>query len=78
VGFEGGEAVSEDGCGAVEGCVGDVTHRGNGGAECPADLALEGVERGVAEETEMEKEVLADEESSNEADSAGLCEQGGG
>jgi hypothetical protein len=40
VGFEGDEAVAEVGCGAVEGCVGEVTHRGDRGAECPADVAI--------------------------------------
>jgi hypothetical protein len=42
--FEGGEAVTEVRCGAVKGCAGEVTHRGDGRAECPADLALEDVE----------------------------------
>jgi hypothetical protein len=75
VGFDGGEAVAKVGCGAVNGCAGEVTCRGDGGAECPADLALEGVELGVVEEAERESEVLTDEESSNDADSAGLCER---
>jgi hypothetical protein len=57
----------------VEGCAGEVTHRRDGVAECPADLALEGVEQGVVENTDDEDEVLANEESSNDADSAGLC-----
>jgi hypothetical protein len=74
MGFKGGEAVSEDGCGAVEGCAEEVTHRGDGGAECPADLALEGVELGVAEKTALESQVLAKKESADGADSAGLCE----
>jgi hypothetical protein len=51
VGFEGGEAVAEVGCGVVEGSLGEVTHRGDGGAESPADLALEGVKLGVADHT---------------------------
>jgi hypothetical protein len=60
VGFEGGEAVSEV-CGrAVEGGAGEVTHRGDGGAERPADLALEDVQLGVAEEAELKGEVFAD------------------
>jgi hypothetical protein len=33
VGSEGGKAVAEVGGGAVEGCAGEVTHRGDGGAE---------------------------------------------
>jgi hypothetical protein len=49
-------------------------HRGDGRAERPADLALEGVELGVVQETEMEGEVLADDESSNDTDSAEFCE----
>jgi hypothetical protein len=69
VSFEGEEAVAEVGCGAVEGCAGEVTHQGDGGAECPNDLALEGVEFGVVEQTELEGEELANEESSNDADS---------
>jgi hypothetical protein len=73
MGFEGGKAVPEVGCGAVEGGAGEVTHRGAGGVECPADLALEDVELGVAEEAEQEGEVLADEESADDAYSMGLC-----
>jgi hypothetical protein len=72
------KAVAEVGCWAVEGFTGEVTHRGDGGAECPADLSLKGVELGVAEETEQEGEVLTDEQSSNDVNSAGFCEQGGG
>jgi hypothetical protein len=49
VGFEGGEAVTEVGCGAVEGCAGEVTYRGDGEAACAADLAVEDVELRVAE-----------------------------
>jgi hypothetical protein len=60
VGFEGGKAVAEVGGWAVEGCAGEVAHRGDGGAECSADLAFEGVQLGVAEEAELEGEVLAD------------------
>jgi hypothetical protein len=41
-------------------------------------LALEGVELEIAEEAELEGEVFADKEASNDAESAGLCEQGGG
>jgi hypothetical protein len=41
-------------------------------------LALEGVELGVVVHTELESEELANEESSNDADSAGLCKQGCG
>jgi hypothetical protein len=29
MGFEGGEAVAEVECGAVEGCAGEVAHRGD-------------------------------------------------
>jgi hypothetical protein len=67
VGFEGGEPV---GCRAVEGCAGEVAHRGDGGAECPEDLELEDVELGIAKEAELEDEVLVDEESSGDAYSA--------
>jgi hypothetical protein len=70
--FAGGEAEAEVGGGAVEGCAGEATHRGDGGAEHPADLALESVEFGVAEEPEAKGEVLADEESSDDSDSAEL------
>jgi hypothetical protein len=52
VGFEGGEAAAEVGGRAVEGDAGEVTHRGDGGAECSADLSFEGVQLGVAEEAE--------------------------
>jgi hypothetical protein len=31
VSFEGGKAVAEVGCGAVEGCAGEVAHRGDSG-----------------------------------------------
>jgi hypothetical protein len=62
----------------VKGCAGEVTYRGDGGAEGTAYLGLEGVELGVVEETELEGEVLADEESADEADSARLFEKGGG
>jgi hypothetical protein len=72
VGYEGVETVAEVGCGAVEGCAGEVTHRGDGGAECPADLALEDVELGFTEEAELEGEVRADDESSDYAYSAGV------
>jgi hypothetical protein len=59
VGFEGGEAVAKVGGWAVEGCAGEVAHRGDGGVECSADLAFEGVQLEVAEEAELEGEVLA-------------------
>jgi hypothetical protein len=48
-GFEEKETVAEVGCGAVEGCAGEVTNRGDGGAECPSDLALKDVELGALE-----------------------------
>jgi hypothetical protein len=60
VGFEGGEAVAEVGCGAVEGCAGEVTHRGDGGAEYLADLALEDVELVTAKYAKLQDEVLFD------------------
>jgi hypothetical protein len=72
VGFEGGKAVAEVGGGTVEDCAREVTHRGDGGAECSADLAVEDVEQGIAEEAEFEGEVLADEEAANDSYSAGL------
>jgi hypothetical protein len=40
---------------------GGVTHRGDSGIECPADLALEDVELGIAKEAELEGEVFPDE-----------------
>jgi hypothetical protein len=73
VDFEGGEAVSEVGGRALEGGAEEVTHRGDGGAECAADLSFEGVELGVVEEAELEGEVFADEESTDNHYSAGLC-----
>jgi hypothetical protein len=73
VGFEGGETVAKVGCGPVEGCAREVWHRRDGGAKSPVELALEGVQMGIAEETELEGEVRANKESSNDADSAGLC-----
>jgi hypothetical protein len=78
VGFDGGEAVTEVGCGAVEGCAGKVMHQENDGAEYPAYLALKDVELGIAVEAEMEVEKLPNEESSDDPYSAGLCERGGG
>jgi hypothetical protein len=36
-------------------------------------LAVEGVELGIAEEAELEGEVLADEETADDSYSAGLC-----
>jgi hypothetical protein len=44
----------------VEGGAGEVTHRGDGGVECAADLAFEDVEVRVGEEAELEGEVFAD------------------
>jgi hypothetical protein len=67
VGFEGGKAVAEVGSGAVEGSAGEVTHRGDGIAECPANLALPDVELGIAEDAELEGEVFPNEESSDYA-----------
>jgi hypothetical protein len=58
VGFEGGEAVTEVGCGAMEGSAVEVTHRVDGKAECPAYLVLEDVEVVIAKEAEMEGEVF--------------------
>jgi hypothetical protein len=40
----------------VEGCAGVDTHRGDGGAECLADLALEHVQLRIDEEAELEGE----------------------
>jgi hypothetical protein len=57
----------------VEGVAGEVTYRGDGGAECAADLSFEGVELGVSEEAELEGEVLADKESAEDPYFAGLC-----
>jgi uncharacterized phosphosugar-binding protein len=74
VGFEGGETITEFGCGAVEGCTREVTYRGGGRAECPAELALEDVELGIVEEAGLEGEMLPNDESSDDADSVGLCE----
>jgi hypothetical protein len=73
VGFEGGKAVAKFKGGSVEGCAGEVTHRGDGGAECSTNLPFQEVELGVVEEAEVEGEVLADEEASDDAESAGLC-----
>jgi hypothetical protein len=42
-------------------------------SERSANLVLESVKLGVAEEAELKGEVLADEESSDDSDSAGLC-----
>jgi hypothetical protein len=60
VGFEGGEAVTDVGGRAVEGGAGEVTHRGDGGAECAAYLSFEDVQLVVGEEAELEGEVFAD------------------
>ena len=73
LGFEGGGAVAEVGGRAMEGGAGKVTYRGDGGAECVADLSFERVELGVGEEAELEGEMLSDEESTDDPDSAGLC-----
>jgi hypothetical protein len=73
VGFEGGEAVAEVGSGATEGCAGEAVYRRDGGVACPADSALKGVELGIAEEAELEEEVLPNDESSDDAYSTGLC-----
>jgi hypothetical protein len=62
----------------VESSAGEVTPRRDGGAECPADLALDGVELFVAREAKPQGEVLANEKSSNTSDFAGLCERGSG
>jgi hypothetical protein len=56
----------------MEGGAGEVTYRGDGGAECAAYLAFEGVELGVGEEAELEGEVFADEKPTDDPDSAGL------
>ena len=73
MGFEGGEAVTEVGGGPVEGGAGEITYRGDGGAEISADLTIEGVQLGVTEEAELEGEVFADKESADDYNSAGLC-----
>jgi hypothetical protein len=73
VGFEGEKAVAELGGRAVEGCAGEVTYRGDGGAECSADLAVEDVWLGIGEEAELEGDVLADEETADDSCSTGLC-----
>jgi hypothetical protein len=57
----------------VEGGAGEVTYRGDRRAECAACLSFEGVELGVGEEAELEGEAFADEESTDDPDSAGLC-----
>ena len=57
----------------MEGGAGKVTSRGAGGAACAADLSFESVELGVGEEAELEGEMLSDEESTDDPDSAGLC-----
>jgi hypothetical protein len=54
VGSEEGEAVADVRGGAVKGCAGEVTYRGDGGAEGSADLSVEDVQLGVAEEAELE------------------------
>mgnify|MGYP003688155231 CR=1 FL=1 len=44
----------------MEGGAGEVTYRGDGGAEGAADLAFEGVLLGVAEEAELEGKVFSE------------------
>jgi hypothetical protein len=56
----------------VEGGAGEVAYRGDGGAECAAYLAFEGIELGVGEEAELEGEVFADKEATDDPDSARL------
>ena len=63
---------------AVKGGAGKVTYRGDGGAECAADLSFQSVELGVGEEAELEGEMFSDEESTDDHDSTGLCKRGGG
>jgi hypothetical protein len=46
---------------------GKVTHRGDGGAECFADLPFQDVQLGIGEEAEMEGDVLAHEEAADDA-----------
>jgi hypothetical protein len=41
-------------------------------------LALKDIELGIAEEAELKGEVLANEESADDAIYAGVCEQGDG
>ena len=57
----------------MKGGAGKVTYRGDGGAECAADLSFESVELGVGEKAELEGEMFSDEESTDDPDSAGLC-----
>jgi hypothetical protein len=53
VGLKGRKAIAEV-CGrAVKGGAREITHRGDGGAECPADLSFEDIHLGVAEEAEL-------------------------
>jgi hypothetical protein len=56
----------------MEGGAGKVTYGGDGGAECAADLPFESAELGIGEEAELEGEMFADEESTDDPDSAGL------
>jgi hypothetical protein len=53
MGLKGGKAISEVCGGAVQGGAREVTHRGDGGTECPADLTFKDVQLGVAEEAEL-------------------------
>jgi hypothetical protein len=56
----------------VEGGAGEVTYRGDGGAECAAYLSFQSVELGVGEEAVLEGEVFADKEATDDPDSAGF------
>ena len=56
----------------MEGGAGEVTYRGDGGAECAAYLAFHGVELGVGEKAELEREVFTDNEATDHPDFAGL------
>jgi hypothetical protein len=56
----------------VKGCAGEITFLCDSEAERSPDLTLEGAELGVAEETELEGEVLTNEEASGDLDFAGL------
>jgi hypothetical protein len=53
----------------VEGGAEEVAYRGDGGTECSAYLSFEGVELGVGEEAELEGEMFADKEATDDPDS---------
>jgi hypothetical protein len=53
VGLKGRKAITEVRGRAVEGDAGEVAHRGDGGAECFADLSFQDVHLGVVEEAEL-------------------------